>query len=85
MHKTHRNSHEFDIQRDIAKIKAALAATTYDVTGKTKEMIQESLDDLKDKSAEMHDALEHYVVKKPLKSIGIAMFIGAVIGYLMHK
>lgn len=87
MHKTTRNSHtsDYDLHDDLTKIKAALAAATFDAKGKARELLVQSLDDMKDKSAEVQYTVTKYVMKKPLKSLGIAALVGAIFGYLMHK
>ena len=87
MHKaTNKNSSkDYDLHGDLSKIKAALAEATYDAKGRARELFHESIDDMKERSAEVQDTVTDYVAERPLKSIGIAMLIGGIIGYLMHK
>jgi ElaB/YqjD/DUF883 family membrane-anchored ribosome-binding protein len=91
MHKSSlRNRHghhhdDFDLHGDIEKIKEALAETTQDMKGKAAEMLFQSIEDARERSAAVKDNVTNYVTEKPLKSLGIAMLAGMLIGYLIHK
>jgi ElaB/YqjD/DUF883 family membrane-anchored ribosome-binding protein len=81
----HKHHHDYDLYDDLEKIKAAIADATRDVKGKTNQLIAQSIDNVKEKSTDLQENLGHYVEKKPFKSLGIAVFIGLVVGYLLHK
>ena len=82
-----RNSHksEYDLYGDIAKIKALLAETTSDAKGRAAELIQQSLENARDRSDALQDQVNGYVSEKPIKSITLAMLAGLVIGYIIKK
>ena len=84
----HRNGHhhnDFDIADDVAKIKAAIFETGRDLKGKASEMITGSVDDVKDYTSSIKDNVVDYTSEKPLKSLGIALLVGVVLGFLIRK
>lgn len=83
-HKNDRHS-SYDIAADIERIKSALADAAHDVKGRTGEMLTESVDHWKGQSAKLRDDVTEYVAEKPLKSVGIALVTGIVIGYLLRR
>jgi ElaB/YqjD/DUF883 family membrane-anchored ribosome-binding protein len=88
MKATTRHKHprsEFDLHDDLAKIKAALSDATFDVKGRASEMLHQSIENAKNRSAEAQDTISTFVTEKPLKSLGFAMLTGLVIGYLLHR
>ena len=85
MHKTTSKNSHYDFYGDLSKIKAAIATATCDAKVKARDMFHQSVDDMRDKSEIVQDTVTKYVAKKPLKSLGISMLIGAVIGFLIHK
>lgn len=92
-----RNIHSnYNLHADLMKIKKAFANATKDVTGRTGDMIydvkgrtgelfQDSLQRVKDKSAGLQDVVVAYTHEKPLKTVGLAMLAGVVIGYIIHR
>ena len=82
-----RNTHQsdYDLYDDVEKIKAALADVTRDVKGRAGEVFYHSVDDLKEKTTQIQTDVGQYVAEKPLKSLGIALLTGIVIGYFIHK
>lgn len=91
MYKTHArtkhrsNHHRSDLTDDLTMIKDAIARAGRGVKWKTGEWVTSSIDDVKEKSTELHDGMTHYVAKKPMKSLGLAMLAGALVGYFLHK
>lgn len=88
MHKTkHRSARhsEYNLLEDLERIKSALSDATYDVKGKAGEFVTDSLHDMKEKTEEWQKGFTHYVTKKPFTSLGIAVGVGAVIGFFLHK
>jgi ElaB/YqjD/DUF883 family membrane-anchored ribosome-binding protein len=69
---------EYDLYADLEKIKSAIADIAEDVRGKTGEII----DEVKEKGAVVQENVCDYVGEKPLKSIGMAVLTGVVIGWL---
>ena len=84
-HKTTHNGSKYDLSGDVAKFKSLLADTTYDLNGRTKEIMNDSLDALKNKSMEAQESLSRYTAKRPLKTIGIALLAGTAIGWLLTR
>ncbi|OGT53329.1 MAG: hypothetical protein A3E84_01810 [Gammaproteobacteria bacterium RIFCSPHIGHO2_12_FULL_42_13] len=84
-HRKHSHHNNYDLTADLEKIKNAFSAAAFDVKGKTHEMLNQSVEDLKEKSTQMRDGLSEYTAEKPLKSLGIALLAGFVIGFLVRK
>ena len=76
---------EIDLFDDVEKIKAALFNTAYDVKGKAGEIINDSVENVRERSEVMKENVVDYVGKKPIQSLGLAFLIGTAIGYLIHK
>lgn len=81
-HKHHNNN---DLYGDVEKIKAALLEASQDLKGKASEILSDSVDDMKEKSAAVKDGVANYTAEKPFKSLGIALLVGVAIGYLLRK
>lgn len=64
----------FNLYNDLEKIKAVLSETTYDVFG-----------NIKDKSEAAQESIASYVYKKPVKSLGLAVLSGIIIGILFRR
>lgn len=84
-HKHSRNGHHYNLNKDFAKIKAALSDTTHDMRGKAAQMINDSYVDIRDKSLDMQENVANYVGEKPFKSLGLAVLSGIIIGFLIRK
>lgn len=82
-HKRGNHHSEFDVYGDIEKIKELLAKSTYDIKGRTNEILNESLNSVRERTADVKDTTAEYVAEKPFKSMGLAMLAGAVIGYFL--
>ncbi|HSW68920.1 MAG TPA: hypothetical protein VLI69_02010 [Gammaproteobacteria bacterium] len=83
----HKKAHhsDYDIYGDLAKIKDALAGATSGMKGRAGEMLSQSFDDMREKSAALQENVGTYVSEKPFKSIGAALLAGLFIGYFLHK
>ncbi len=91
MHKTlsrshkHSNHSNYDLHGDIEKIKAALFETTMDAKGRAKEIIDQSLENVREKSETVQQNIGSYVSEKPFKAIGLSLLVGWLIGRFTHK
>lgn len=86
MYKTKNKHHsEFDLYDDLEKIKKALIDATSDVKGKAGEVLTQSLEDVKERSAAAQENFSNIVADKPFKSLGIAMLAGVIIGYILNR
>ena len=79
------HANDYDIYDDLAKIKDAVAGATFGMKNRAGEVLSQSLDDVKEKSAAMQENVSSYVSEKPLKSIGVALLAGIFLGYFIHK
>lgn len=82
--KRHHHSH-YDIYGDLAKIKDALSDVTYDMKGRAGEMLSQSLDDVKERSAAIQGNVSEYVADRPFKSIGLALLTGLLLGFFIRR
>jgi ElaB/YqjD/DUF883 family membrane-anchored ribosome-binding protein len=76
---------DYDLHGDIAKIKAALAEATMDAGGRAREVISQSLEDMRERSAAVQENVSTYVTEKPFKTIGASLLAGWLLGFLMRK
>jgi ElaB/YqjD/DUF883 family membrane-anchored ribosome-binding protein len=83
--RNHSFNSDYDLQSDIDKIKAALADAAQDVKGRAGEMLQQSIEDVKERSTILGEDIGDYVAEKPLQSLGIAVLAGAVLGFLIRR
>jgi len=81
----HQRHHEYDLEEDVEKIKAALMDAANDVRGKAGAMLSDSVDNMRERSELLKENLADYTGNKPFRSLGVAFLVGAIIGYLMHK
>ena len=79
------NRGEYDISGDLTRIKNALADATYGMRNRAGEVISQSFEDVKEKSAELQENVSALVSEKPLKSVGVALLAGIFLGYFFHK
>ena len=81
-----KNRHrQADLYKDVEKIKAAIAATMDDIRGIAGQALRDSLANIRDKSTAVKDNVSDYTAKQPIKSLGISLLCGLIIGYLLHK
>ncbi len=70
---------------DLEKIKAFLKKTTHDWQETAEDKISRSLENVKEKGAEVHD----YLSERPIKAMGITLAsglaLGFCVGYLMNN
>lgn len=83
MRKSARNGH--DIAANMLKIKHALSDSVETAKDRAGEMLLDSVDEIKDKSARAQEKVATYTARRPFKTIGIALLTGVVIGYLLKK
>jgi ElaB/YqjD/DUF883 family membrane-anchored ribosome-binding protein len=75
-----------NLYEDLDHIKASLAAITKDVRSKAAEMLSNSIENAKDKTYEVSDDVEEYIGSRPYQTIGTALLVGVVLGFLLrHK
>jgi ElaB/YqjD/DUF883 family membrane-anchored ribosome-binding protein len=70
----------FDLSGDMEKIRDAFADTAKDMRGKATEVFTHSIEDVRDKSADIKGNMEAYITEKPFKSLLLAMLSGICIG-----
>lgn len=81
----HNHRSHYDLSGDVEKIKAALFDTTQDLKGRAGEMISESMESVKQQTAEARESVADYTAKKPFKALGYALLAGVAIGYLLGR
>jgi len=69
---------EYDLQGDLDKIKIALADAALSAKGTAGEALKQSWDNAIAKSEE----IEEFAKDRPYKTVGLAMVIGGIIGFL---
>lgn len=84
-HARHLRSVHYDLNDDLAQIKSAFADATEDVRDKTGKMLHHSYSNLRATSSDLQKFLSDYVAEKPLKSLGIAVLSGIVLGFLFRR
>ncbi|MCD6039911.1 MAG: hypothetical protein K0S27_1311 [Gammaproteobacteria bacterium] len=73
-------AHDVDLSSDIARIREAFSDTAKDVKDKASEVFSQSIENMKDKSANFKENMGTYVSAKPFQSLLLAMLSGIVIG-----
>ena len=84
-HKRRSSKHEYDLQADLIRIKDAIMDATRDAKGKAGEMLYDSFEQAKDTSVAAKDNVTEYVAEKPLKSLGLALVTGLLVGYFLNR
>jgi ElaB/YqjD/DUF883 family membrane-anchored ribosome-binding protein len=82
--KKHNSHTAFNLQDDFDSIREALRDTTEDVKGRINEILTESLDNVKERSTDLKKGLVQYTTHKPLKSLGLALGAGLIIGLILR-
>lgn len=72
---------DYDFAADLNKIKSAFSDASQDLRDRAGDIFLDSLHEAKQKSKHV----TNYLADRPLKSIGLAMFAGLIIGYFIHK
>lgn len=78
-----RNGHA--LSTDWLKIKNAFSDTAVDAKDMSGEMLRQSVSGAKKKAIKLQNNVANYTSKKPLKTLGIAMLTGVVLGYFLKK
>jgi ElaB/YqjD/DUF883 family membrane-anchored ribosome-binding protein len=74
-----------DLYGDLDHIKESLAALTKDVKSKAAGMFSDSFESAKDKGYEINDEVEDYISERPYQTVGTALLIGLVLGFLLRS
>lgn len=87
MYKTARKKFksDYDLEDDIQQIKEALANTASDVRGRAGEMLNRSIEDMKDKTLNVQNDVSDFILERPIKTLSVTFLIGLAIGYLLHR
>jgi ElaB/YqjD/DUF883 family membrane-anchored ribosome-binding protein len=79
---------KFDLSKDLDRIKQVLADTAYDVRGKATQAISNSIDNMKHSMKASKITLKNrtakMMVRKPFKTLGIALLSGLFVGFLLR-
>lgn len=81
----HKRAHHADFHDDVEKIKAALQQASDDFKDKASELWTDSVEGVKEHTADAKKSIENYTSEKPLQTIGIALLVGVALGYFLHK
>lgn len=73
-----------ELYADVEKIKEALADTSIDIKNLIGETYSQSLDNMKEKSADAKEGVSSFVSNNPFKSIGTSMLTGLLVGFLLR-
>lgn len=76
---------DYDLYSDLMRIKDAFSDTAKNMRGRATDSINQSFENVKTKSHDLQDNMANYAKEKPLKSLGIALLAGVVIGFLLHR
>jgi ElaB/YqjD/DUF883 family membrane-anchored ribosome-binding protein len=80
-----RSNSDYDLYGDLEKIKAAFAETRDDMKGKAAEMFTQSLDNLKNETANIQARIGDFTSERPMKTIGVSLLAGFVLGFIFRK
>lgn len=76
---------QHDLYDDLAKIKAIMSNTAFEVKDSAKDILADSLDLAKEKSNVVKESIENYAHKKPMQSLGICFVTGLFLGLLIKR
>lgn len=74
-----------DITSKLLETKAAISVAADDIKTGAKDILLEQAINIKNRASDAEQQFEGIIKKKPIKSIGIALLVGTVIGYFLHK
>lgn len=77
--------HSHDLHDDIARIKAIMSNTAFEVKDSASDMLSDSLYLAKEKSSILNDNISNYICKKPMKSLTIGFLSGLCMGFLIKR
>ena len=83
--RTQRTKAAHHLARDMNAIKKAVKQGVQDAKAKTTQYLSEYYDDALEKSANVQNELGHYLSRKPIQTVGIAMLAGLAIGYFLNR
>jgi ElaB/YqjD/DUF883 family membrane-anchored ribosome-binding protein len=81
----HTKYSDFDLYGDMLKIRDAFSDTAKDAKGKAAEVLSQSFDNVKETTYDMQGKMTDYVAEKPIKSLGIALISGWLLGAIMMR
>ena len=81
----HSKYNDFDLYGDMVKIKDAFSDTARDAKGKAAEVLSQSFDNVKEKTADIQGKMSDYVTESPIKSLSIALLSGCLLGAIMMR
>lgn len=84
-HHGHHHVNEHDLHDDLEKLKSLLSDTTADLRGRARHIVNDSYDRLRDKGGEAVEGFSEYVAKKPFKTVGSAVLVGFLLGFLFRR
>jgi ElaB/YqjD/DUF883 family membrane-anchored ribosome-binding protein len=84
-HKQSHRHNNHDLYNDVQKIKNALFETSQDMREQAAGYLSDSVDQMREKTTAVKDNVANYTADKPFKSLGIALLIGAAIGFLFRR
>lgn len=74
-----------DLKTDWLKIKNVMQDTATHVKGKANHVLTDSFGGLKSKTTKIQNKVQNYTTKKPIKSLGIALAVGVVLGMFIKR
>lgn len=77
--------HYQQLAADWRRVQTIIADTEEDVTAIADDVVEHSLDMIKDHSDDIQKSITKYIAKHPLHVIGIAFIIGAIIGTRLKR
>jgi ElaB/YqjD/DUF883 family membrane-anchored ribosome-binding protein len=83
--KKHAKYSDFDLYGDIVRIRDAFSDTATHARGKAAAALSESFDNVKEKTSDLQGVMTDYITEKPIKSLGIALLSGYLLGALMMR
>jgi hypothetical protein len=78
------NSHH-DLYNDLAKFKAIVSNTAFDMKDTAGDILSDSLNVAKKKSIRFKKNIAAYAYKKPIQILGISFLAGLCMGFLVKK
>jgi ElaB/YqjD/DUF883 family membrane-anchored ribosome-binding protein len=79
------HQHTYNLYNNLEEIREALADVSNDVKNKANSILSDSVDNVREASSTVEDEVTTYVAGRPLKSVGIAIAAGIVIGYFLRR
>lgn len=78
-------NHDYDLSGDLARIKEALNEAALDVKGKAGDVVLQTWENAKERSADFQEAVGDYAKEKPFMTLGLTLLAGTVIGFLVGR